>query len=66
MTAKRPEREKAFRSAGGVVFQQLTVAAAASGQGVALTDDALAAAELAEGRLVRLFSTEIGQLDTSR
>ena len=38
----------------------LTVAAAASGQGVALTDDALAAAELAEGRLVRLFSTEIG------
>ena len=27
---------------------------------MALTDDALAAAELAEGRLVRLFATEIG------
>lgn len=38
----------------------LTLAAAGAGQGVALTDDALAAAELAEGRLVRLFTTEIG------
>ncbi len=38
----------------------LTLAAAGAGQGVALTDDALAAAELAEGRLVRLFVTEIG------
>ena len=38
----------------------LALAAAGAGQGVALTDDALAAAELAEGRLVRLFATEIG------
>ena len=38
----------------------LALAAAGAGQGVALTDDALAAAELADGRLVRLFATEIG------
>ena len=38
----------------------LTLAAAGAGQGVALTDEALAATELAEGRLVRLFETEIG------
>ena len=35
------------------------LAAAGTGQGVALTDNALAAADLAEGRLVRLFTTEI-------
>jgi LysR family glycine cleavage system transcriptional activator len=33
----------------------MALAAAAAGQGVALADDALAAADLAEGRLVRLF-----------
>lgn len=37
----------------------LTLAAAGAGQGVALTDDALAAAEIAQGRLVRLFTAEI-------
>ena len=37
----------------------LALAAAAAGQGVALADDALAAADLAEGRLVRLFAIEI-------
>lgn len=33
----------------------MALAAAAAGQGVALADDALAAADLADGRLVRLF-----------
>ena len=37
----------------------LTLAAAEAGQGVALTDDALAASEVADGRLIRLFTTEI-------
>jgi LysR family glycine cleavage system transcriptional activator len=37
----------------------LALAAAAAGQGIALADDALAAADLAEGRLVRLFRVEI-------
>jgi len=38
----------------------LALAAAGAGQGVALSDDALAAAEIAAGRLMRLFATEIG------
>ncbi len=38
----------------------LALAAAEAGQGVALGDDALVAAELAQGRLVRPFATEIG------
>jgi LysR family glycine cleavage system transcriptional activator len=37
----------------------LALAAAAAGQGIALADDALAAADLADGRLVRLFRVEI-------
>ena len=37
----------------------LALAAAEAGQGVALGDEALAAAALAEGRLVRLFRTEV-------
>jgi LysR family glycine cleavage system transcriptional activator len=37
----------------------LTLAAAEAGQGVALADDALAAMELADGRLIRLFDVEI-------
>ena len=47
---------------GGPRFDDghLTLAAAGAGQGVALTDDALAAGELADGRLVRLFTAEIG------
>jgi LysR family glycine cleavage system transcriptional activator len=38
----------------------LALAAAEAGQGVALGDDALVAAELAQGRLVSPFATEIG------
>jgi LysR family glycine cleavage system transcriptional activator len=38
----------------------LALAAAEAGQGVALGDEALAAAELAQGRLVRPFATAIG------
>lgn len=37
----------------------LTLAAAGAGQGVALADDALVAADLMDGRLVRLFDVEI-------
>ena len=37
----------------------LTLAAAEAGQGVALTDDALASGALADGRLVRLFDVQL-------
>ena len=38
----------------------LALAAAEAGQGVALADEPLAAPAIATGRLVRLFTTEIG------
>jgi LysR family glycine cleavage system transcriptional activator len=47
------------RSGPRFATAHLSLAAAAAGQGVALADDALAAADLAEGRLVRLFTIEI-------